>query len=153
MPLKEYLNQEKIDYQIWSHRPTFTAQQMAAEEHVPGMNVAKPVVIRADGQYYMCVLPACCRIDLEALRKQLGTGEVHLASEEEMARLFPDCELGAEPPFGNMFGLATLMDESLVSDPYIVCQSGKHDQAVRVSMKDYQQLVNPRVLSFCYHLH
>jgi len=153
MQIKEYLNREHIDYQIWSHQPTFTAQQMAAEEHTPGMNVAKPVIVRGDERYYMCVLPACCRVDLEALRGQLGASEVHLATEEEMTQLFPDCEIGAEPPFGNLFGLPTLLDESLVPDDYIVCQAGKHDQAVRLSMKDYRQLVNPRVLTFGYHLH
>jgi Ala-tRNA(Pro) deacylase len=153
MEITEYLNSERINYELYSHRPAFTSQQMAAEEHIPGMNVAKPVIVLADGKYYMCVLPACCKVDLEVLRSQLGANKVTLASEEEMAGLFPDCDLGAEPPFGNVFGLATLMDESLSSDEYIVCQAGRHNRAVRIGMRDYKELVSPQVLSFSYRLH
>jgi len=153
MEITEYLNSERINYELYSHRPAFTSQQMAAEEHIPGMNVAKPVIVLADGKYYMCVLPACCKVDLEVLRSQLGANKVTLASEEEMAGLFPDCDLGAEPPFGNVFGLATLMDESLSSDEYIVCQAGRHNWAVRIGMRDYKELVSPQVLSFSYRLH
>ena len=153
MHITQYLDYHKVNYQICSHRPTFTAQHMAAEEHVPGMNVAKPVIVQADGKYYMCVLPACCKVDLDMLRCQLGAGEVQLAGEEEMARLFPECEVGAEPPFGNVYGMTTLMDISLGKDGYIICPAGQHDRAVRINLKDYENLVHPRVLEFSYHLH
>jgi len=153
MQVKEYLDQKKVKYQVCSHRPTFTAQQMAAEEHVPGMDVAKPVIIQADGKYYMCVLPACCKVDLEMLRSALDAGEIQLADEKEMAKLFPDCELGAEPPFGNLFNMPTLMDDTLGKDGFIVCQAGKHDQALRINLQDYEKLVHPQVMHFSYHLH
>ncbi|KPK74370.1 MAG: hypothetical protein AMJ79_14340 [Phycisphaerae bacterium SM23_30] len=153
MQVTEYLDKNKIKYQVCSHRPTFTAQHMAAEEHVPGMDVAKPVLVQADGKYYMCVLPACCKVDLDKLRTQLDAGDVHLATEKEMAKIFPDCELGAEPPFGSMFNLETLMDKSLGADGYIVCQAGSHEQAVRLDLEDYKKLTQPRILEFCYHLH
>jgi Ala-tRNA(Pro) deacylase len=153
MQITEYLEKNKVGYQVCSHRPTFTAQHMAAEEHVPGMDVAKPVVVQADGKYYMCVLPACCKVDLDMLREQLGVGEVHLATEKEMAKLFPDCELGAEPPFGDMFDMDTLMDKGLGKDGYVVCQAGTHEQAVRINLDDYKNLTKPRILEFSYHLH
>ena len=153
MKLTEYLDQQKVTYQVCSHRPAFTAQRMAAEEHIPGANVAKPVVVQADGRYYMCVLPACCKVDLEMLRSQLGAGEIQLASEEELTRLFPECELGAEPPFGNIFGMVTLMDKDLGKNGYIVCQAGQHDQAIRINLRDYEMVVHPRVMHFGYHLH
>ena len=97
--------------------------------------------------------PACCKVDLEMLRCQLGAGELHLASEKEMAQLFPECQLGAEPPFENIFGMATIMDKNLAPDRYIVFQAGKHDQAIRLNMQDYNKLVLPRTLEFSYHLH
>jgi Ala-tRNA(Pro) deacylase len=153
MQVKEYLDQQKVKYQVCSHRPTFTAQQMAAAEHVPGMDVAKPVIIQADGKYYMCVLPACCKVDLEMLRSALDVGEIQLADEKEMAKLFPDCELGAEPPFGNLFDMPTIMDDTLGKDGFIVCQAGKHDQALRINLQDYEKLVHPQVMHFSYHLH
>lgn len=153
MEVTEYLKQNNVKYQLRSHRPAYTAQRMAAEEHVPGMNVAKPVIVQADGKYYMCVLPACCKVDLEALRNRLGAGEVQLASEREMVKLFPDCELGAEPPLGNLFEMVTLMDENLLPDDYIIFQSGQHDQSVKIAMDDYKKLAQPRILNFSYHLH
>ena len=153
MDITEFLDQNEVKYQRRSHYPTYSAQQMAAQEHTPGMNVAKPVIIQADGKYYMCVLPACCKIDLELLRNRLGAFEVHLAKEQDLEMLFPDCELGAEPPFGNMFGMTTLMDKSLSHDNFILCQAGKHNQAIQLSLKDYQKLVRPRLLDFSYHLH
>jgi len=84
---------------------------------------------------------------------KLGAGDVLLASEEEMAKLFPDCELGAEPPFGNMFGMITLMDVGLGKDGYLICPAGAHDRAVRIDLKDYENLVHPRIMEFSYHLH
>jgi len=153
MQITNYLEQHNVHYQLRSHKPAFTAQQIAAEEHIPGMYVAKPVVVQADGKYYMCVLPACCKIDLNQLRGHLNAGEIQLANEKEMAKLFPDCEIGAEPPFGNMFNMTTLVDKSLEPDDYIVFQAGQHDQAVQIKMKDYKQLVSPKILNFSYHLH
>jgi Ala-tRNA(Pro) deacylase len=153
MQITDFLDQNRVDYQVFTHRPAYSSQHLAAEEHVSGMNVAKPVIVQADGEYYMCVLPACCKIDLEQLRLALNASEIHLADEQEMAELFPDCELGAEPPFGNLYGLRTLMDKSLRSDPYLLCQAGKHEQAIRIHLRDYQMLVQPQMIDFSYHLH
>jgi Ala-tRNA(Pro) deacylase len=150
MKVVEFLENSSAKYEVTKHQPTYSAQQMAAAEHVPGREVAKPVLVKADGQYYMCVLPACCKVDLDALKQDLHVDQVVLAGEDEMSKLFADCELGAEPPFGNLYGLETLMDESLEADEYIVFQAGTHEQAIRIAMADYKKLVSPLVLSFSY---
>jgi Ala-tRNA(Pro) deacylase len=151
MRVTEYLEKQGVEYEVREHRSTFTAQQMAAEEHVPGMTVAKPVVVRADNKFYMCVLPACYKIDFDLLKEQLGARQVELADEKEMAGIFGDCALGAEPPFGNLYQLETIMDQSLEDDYEIVFQSGTHEQAIRISMDEYKRLVQPKILAFSYH--
>jgi Ala-tRNA(Pro) deacylase len=151
MRVTEYLEEQGVKYEIREHRSTFTAQQMAAEEHVPGMTVAKPVVVKADNKYYMCVLPACCKIDFDVLKEQMGVRQIELADEKEMVQIFGDCALGAEPPFGNLYKLDTIMDQSLEDDDEIVFQGGTHEQAIRIAMTDYQKLVRPRILAFSYH--
>ena len=150
MKVIEFLDSVSAKYEVMQHRPTFTAQQMAAAEHVPGINVAKPVVVKADEEYYMCVLPACYKVDLDALKRQLGAGKVELADESEMAKLFGGCELGAEPPFGGLYGLLTLVDKTLEADEYIVFQGGTHDSAVKMKMNEYKRIANARLLSFSY---
>lgn len=152
MNVTEYLDSKNVHYEISQHRPTFTAQQMAAEEHVPGMNVAKPVLVNADDTFYLCVLPACCKIDMDMLKKGIGVGKIRLADEAEMARMFGDCALGAEPPFGDLFGLETVMDSKLQDDSYIIFQAGTHELAVRMDLSDYKNLANPRIFSFSYHM-
>lgn len=151
MKVIDFLEDVSARYEVTQHRPTFTAQQMAAEEHVSGMAVAKPVVIRAGDCYYMCVLPACCKIDLDVLKDQLGVEEVTLADEGEMAKLFPDSALGAEPPFGSLYDLETIMDKTLEADDYIVFQGGTHEQAIKMDMDEYRRIAVPKVLSFSYH--
>jgi len=151
MPVIEYLKKMGVKYEVTEHRPTFTAQEMAAEEHEPGMQVAKPVVIKADDKYYMCVLPAPYKIDMDALKSRLDAKKLQLAQEKELAKLFPDCDLGAEPPFGNLYNLPTIMDKVMESDEQILFQAGTHDKAIRISMVDYKKLVEPKILSFSYH--
>ena len=119
---------------------------------VPGMAVAKPVVVRADKKFYLCVLPACCKIDFDALKAALKAKQVALADEDDMAGLFEDCTLGSEPPFGHLYGLETLMDASLDKDPFIVFQAGTHELAIRMDMEDYKKLAKPRALNFSYHM-
>ena len=151
MKVVDYLDEVSASYEITQHRPTFTAQQMAAEEHVPGMAVAKPVIVKTGDAYYMCVLPACCKIDLDALKSHLGVRQVELADETEMAKLFPDSALGAEPPFGSLYDLETIMDKTLEADEYIVFQGGTHEQAIRMDMAEYRRIAQPKVLAFSYH--
>ena len=152
MRVIEFLEKEKVRYKLSEHPPAFTAQQMAAAEHEPGRFVAKPVIVKADGKCIMCVLSACCKIELGQLKDKLGAGSVELADETEIGRMFDDCELGAEPPFGNLYDLPVVMDKALEQDDHIAFQAGTHDKAIRMSMDDYRKLVEPKVLEFSYHM-
>jgi len=152
MRVIEFLDKAGVKYKITKHKSTFTAQHMAAEEHEPGRFVAKPVIVKADDKYVMCVLAAPYKIDLGALKKQLRAKSAKLAKEEEIGKLFPDCDLGAEPPFGNLYDLPTVMDKAMEQHDHIVFQAGSYEKAIRMSMDDYQKLVAPKVLEFSYHV-
>ena len=152
MQVREFLNNSSVNYEVLDHVPVFTAQQIAAIEHEPGKFVAKPVIVNADGKHIMCVLAACCKIDLGSLKKQLGAQKVELADEKEIGEIFDDCELGAEPPFGNLYNLPVIIDKMLASDDHILFQAGTHQQAIRLGMKDYKKLVEPSVMDFSYHM-
>jgi Ala-tRNA(Pro) deacylase len=150
MKVIDYLEKVSADYELSEHRPTFTAQEMAAEEHVPGINVAKPVIVKADGLYYLCVLPASYKLDITALKNQIGAYSIDLIEETEMASLFPDCDLGAEPPLGSLYGLPTILDSSLDKDEYIVFQGGTHDMAIKMNMDEYKRVTDPQILKISY---
>ena len=152
MNLQSYLDELGVHYRISRHSIVFTAQDLAMHEHVPGQQVVKPVVVRADGQFVMCALPASHRIDLQALRIQLEAAEVVLADENSLGGLFPDCEVGAEPPIGRLYGMTTLMDESLIADDRVTFQAGAHDQAITMSLADYRRIAQPEVAYFGRHL-
>jgi Ala-tRNA(Pro) deacylase len=152
MKVLDFLDEVSADYELSRHDPTFTAQQMAAEEHVSGMNVAKPVIINADGEYYMCVLPACCKIDFDLLKREIGACEISLAEEGKLSGLFDDCSLGAEPPFGKLYGMLTLMDRTLDAGDHIVFQAGTHEDCIHMSTAEFKRLVGPRILDFSYHM-
>ena len=151
MRVIEYLNKSGVKYETKVHKPVFTTQRIAAEEHEPGKFVAKPVIVKADGNYIMCVLAACYMIDLRNLKSVLGAKKLELITEDEMAKLFDDCEPGAEPPFGNLYNITTIMDKALEKDDHIVFQAGSHDKAVKMSLADYKKLVSPKVMEFSYH--
>jgi Ala-tRNA(Pro) deacylase len=152
MEVIKFLKKSGVKYEVTKHKPAFSAQEMAAVEHEPGKYVAKPVIVKADGKYVMCVLSACYKIDMRALKKQLGAKKVSLAEEKEMGKLFDDCDIGAEPPFGNLYDLPTIIDKALEKDDHITFQAGSHEKAIRMSMDDYRKLVNPQVLEFSYHV-
>lgn len=152
MSVIEFLDKSGVNYEVTEHKPTFTAQGMAAAEHEPGRHVAKPVIVKADGKYVMCVLSASCKIDLRALKSQLGAKSVELAAEEDIGRICGDCELGAEPPFGNLYDLPTIIDKLLDQQDHIVFQAGTHEKAIQMNTADYRKLVAPKVLEFSYHV-
>jgi Ala-tRNA(Pro) deacylase len=152
MNVQNYLDQMGVNYRLSRHDTTFTAQDLAAAEHVSGRKVIKPVIVKADGQFVMCALPASHRIDLDTLREQLQVREVELAQEAELQQCFPDCELGAEPPIGRMFGMPTLMDESLFADDRVTFQAGTHRDSVTMSLADYRRVAMPEVGYFGKHL-
>ncbi|GAH47461.1 unnamed protein product [marine sediment metagenome] len=152
MRVTEFLDKSGVKYEVTEHEPAFTAQQMAAVEHEPGKYVAKPVIVKADDKYVMCVLSACYKVDLRALKKQLGAKSVEIVEEKEIEKIFPDCELGAAPPFGNLYDLPTYMDKAMEEDDHIMFQGGSHEKSIRMSMDDYRKLVAPEVLEFSYHV-
>lgn len=146
MQVIEFLKKAGVSYQLSQHPSVFTAQQVAAVEHEPGRFVAKPVLVKADGKFLLCVLPAPGKIDLEKLKQQTGAKSVLLADEKDMIQIFADCELGAEPPLGKLYNLPTIMDKGLEKDDHIVFQAGTHEQAVHMSLSDYKKLAEPQIL-------
>ena len=145
MKLEQLLQERGIGYEKHKHRLTYTAQRMAAEEHVSGYDVAKPVVVKSGDTFTMCVVPACLRLDLERVAGVLKQPQVRLATEAEMESLFPDCELGAEPPVGTMFGMKTIMDEQLRDHEHLTMQAGTHTEAVKLRRQDWEKLCEPMV--------
>ena len=152
MNVQSYLDEMGVSYRLSHHPLTYTAQDLASVEHVPGRQVIKAVVVQADGRFVMCALPACHRIDLGALREQLNAGDVKLADEQKLGELFPDCELGAEPPIGRMYNLPTIMDESLTADSRVMFQAGTHTDSVSMSLAEYRRVAQPEMGYFCRHL-
>jgi Ala-tRNA(Pro) deacylase len=150
--LQEYLDEHNIKYQVLTHSLAYTAQEVAQVQHIPGKQMAKVVMVKTDkGQPVMLVLPASHKVDFDRLRDVLGT-RVELEQEREFRDLFPGCETGAEPPFGNLFHLDTLVDTSLTEDEEIVFNAGSHWQTARMRYDDYARLVRPRIATFAKHL-
>ncbi len=141
--VREYLISHGVGYEIEHHPPAFTAQEIAAAEHVPGHKFAKPVIINADGRLIMAVLSANRLLDLEKVKSTLGSDDVRLAREEEFAPIFDDCERGAEPPFGNLYGLPTIVDIDLTTEE-ITFNAGSHTETMKMSTIEYLGLVHPQ---------
>ncbi|QDV90130.1 YbaK / prolyl-tRNA synthetases associated domain protein [Phycisphaerae bacterium RAS2] len=143
MQLEKLLRKEKIPFEKKTHRTAFTSQELAAAEHIPGRFVAKPVLVKGDKGFAMCVIAACDRLDLARAAQALGEPRVELATEQEMRIVCPDCEIGAEPPIGRLFNLKTVMDERLSNDTYLVMQAGTHTEAVKLLREDWERVCNP----------
>jgi Ala-tRNA(Pro) deacylase len=145
--LQEILDRNNIRYTIMSHSPAYTAAAIAAVTHTPGKEIAKSVIVLVDGALAMVVLPGSKHVDLGALKKAMGAKEVSLAHEHQFAHVFPDCEVGAMPPFGNLYGVPVYIDQSLSEDNEIAFNAGSHRVLLRMAFSDYQNLVKPLVLS------
>jgi len=152
MTIQTFLDEMGINYRTSRHPVAFTAQELASAEHVPGRQVIKPVVVKADGRFVMCALPASHHVDLAALRAQLDAQEVHLVNERKLSELFPDCELGAEPPIGRLYDMETIMDESVLADARVTFQAGTHSDAVTMSLVDYRRAAQAEMGYFGRHL-
>lgn len=145
--LTQYLEENNAKYAVLTHPKTYTASETAESTRIPGKKMAKAVIAQVDGDMKMIVLPATHEVDFNRIRDVLQAEEVRLADEDEFRDLFPDCEVGAMPPFGNLYDIDTLVDESLSDGEEIVFNAGSHREAVRMSYKDFEKLVNPQVLS------
>jgi Ala-tRNA(Pro) deacylase len=146
--LQELLEREGVPYEASTHPPAYTAQEVAEAEHVPGREVAKVVVVRGTRGFALFVAPAPYKLDLQRVRDVLADPEARLATEQEFRDLFPRCEIGAMPPFGNLFGLPVYVDPSLAQDESIVFNAGTHTHTVRVRYTDFARIVQPRVAAF-----
>ena len=143
--LREYLEQHHVRYEELSHPQAFTAQETAEAQHIHGREMAKVVIVRSGADFAMIVLPAPCRVDLERAAAVLGKSPLMLATEDQFANLFPGCEPGAMPPFGNLYGLPVWVDRALTRDEQIVFNAGTHTQTVRMRYADFAHLVQPKV--------
>jgi Ala-tRNA(Pro) deacylase len=130
------------------HPVAYTAHQVASLAHIPEKEVAKTVMVKVDGDLAMAVVPASHDVDLEVLEAQLQADRVRLSGEPEFRKLFPDCETGAMPPFGNLYGLKVYVDESLTKDAEIAFEAGSHRELIRMNYSDFETLVQPDVLRF-----
>jgi Ala-tRNA(Pro) deacylase len=143
--LKAMLDDAKVQYDVYTHPLAYTAQEVAAKQHVSGRELAKVVMLKVDGALVMGVLPGSLKVHLNTARANLAAAELELATEDEFAARFPECEIGAEPPFGNLFGLKVVVDPALEKDEYIYFNAGNHAQTVRIKYKDFAALVKPQV--------
>jgi Ala-tRNA(Pro) deacylase len=150
--LVEYLDENGAIYAAIRHPKAYTAQEVAAQLHCKGKDMVKTVVVKAGRQSLLAVLPSTHRVDFDLLSKALQFEDVRLASEPEFQILFPECEPGAMPPFGNLYGLPVLCEESLTQDEVIHFNAGTHTDAMRMRFEDFRRLVKPRVARFATHL-
>ena len=146
--LKTYLDENKIKYITIKHSSAYTAQEIAAIAHIPGKDLAKTVIIKIDGKMAMAVLPASYKVSFDDLKDTLGVKEVRLAYEQEFIDKFPDCEVGAMPPFGNIYGLDVFVADSLVDDEEIAFNACNHTELIKMNFSDFERLVKPKRIKF-----
>jgi Ala-tRNA(Pro) deacylase len=144
--LKEFLDSHNVKYTTISHSEAYTAQEVAASAHIPGKELAKTVIVKIDGQMAMAVLPAAHRVDFDLLKRTAEAKRVELASEQEFKDLFPECEVGAMPPFGNLYGMAVYAADALAEDEAIAFNAGTHRELIRLPYRDFERLVQPKVM-------
>ncbi|MDP6499572.1 MAG: YbaK/EbsC family protein [Candidatus Marinimicrobia bacterium] len=146
--IKDYLDTNHIHYTAISHSPAYTAQTIAATAHVSGKEFAKTVVVKLDGKLTMAVLPANYRIDFDRLKKVTGAKEATLATEQEWEECFPECEVGAMPPLGNLYDMDVFVTKSLSEDKEISFNAGTHTELIQMKYRDFENLVHPHIEHF-----
>ena len=146
--LKEFLDKEGVKYVSIGHSPAYTAQEIAASAHVRGQELAKAVIVKLDGKIAMAVLPASFGVDFKLLAAAAGAKKAELATEEDFRNAFPECELGAMPPFGNLYGVPVYADKRLSADKEIAFNAGSHKELVKLSYADFERLARPVISEF-----
>jgi len=144
--LKEYLDSQAVKYVKIIHSQAYTAQEIAASAHIRGKELAKTIIVIIEGKMAMAVLPASYSIDFDYFRKEIGVKEIGLASEGQFKDMFPDCEVGSMPPFGNLYGMEVYVDLHLTEDKEIAFNAGDHTELFRLSYEDFARLVKPKVV-------
>ncbi|MHC5114600.1 MAG: aminoacyl-tRNA deacylase [Planctomycetota bacterium] len=145
--LKEFLDRNNIAYVTFTHSPAYTAQGIAQSAHVPGKELAKSVILKVDGKLVMGVLPATDKVNVDVFREAIGADTVEIATEKEFANTFPGCELGAMPPFGNLWEVPVYVSQRLTEDESIVFNAGTHTELIRMHYTDFERLVKPKVVA------
>ncbi len=146
--LKDFLDSNGIKYVTIGHSRAYTAQEVAASSHIPGKELAKTVMVKIDGEMAMVVLPASRSVDFSLLKQTLEAKNVELATEQEFQGMFPECEVGAMPPFGNLYGMKVYVSKSLTEDEQIAFNAGSHTELIKLAYKDFENLVKPEVVEF-----
>jgi len=146
--LREFLDNQNIRYVTITHSTAYTAQEIAASAHIQGKELAKTVIVKIDGKMAMAVLPASYKVDFDLLKKVTKASKVELATEQEFKDMFPGCDIGAMPPFGNLYGMEVLVAESLAEDEEIAFNAGSHAELIRLAYRDFERLVKPVVARF-----
>jgi Ala-tRNA(Pro) deacylase len=148
--LKEFLDSQQVKYVTIQHSPAYTAQEIAASAHVRGKELAKTVMVTLDGRMAMVVLPASRKIGFDLLREASGAENAQLAGERAFSDMFPGCEVGAMPPFGNLYGVEVYVSKLLADDKEIVFNAGSHTELIRLAYDDFVRLVNPKVARLAF---
>jgi Ala-tRNA(Pro) deacylase len=148
--LKEFLNSQHVKFVAINHSPAYTAQEIAALAHVRGKELAKTVMVKLDNKMAMAVLPASLKVNIERLQEASGAGQVDVASEKEFKDMFPDCEIGGMPPFGNLYGMEVYASHRLAEDAEIAFNAGSHTELIRMAYKDFERLVKPKVVNISF---
>ncbi len=146
--LKDFLDEHQVKYVVISHSRAFTIQEVAAQTHIPGKELAKTVIVDIDGETAMAVVPGSQKVDLALLRDALGAERVTLVKEAAFRDRFPECDPGAMPPFGNLYGMPVYVADTLTEDEEIAFNAGSHTQLVKMAYRDFERLVRPRVMRF-----
>jgi Ala-tRNA(Pro) deacylase len=148
--LLEYLDENGASYELFEHAEAYTAQEIADEAHISGKQFAKTVMVKLDGRMAMAVLPAANKVNFTLLMQAAGAEAISLAAEPEFKELFPDCDLGAMPPFGNLYGMEVWVAGSLGETPEIVFNAGTHTELIRMRYADFERLVKPKTARFSF---
>lgn len=150
--ITSFLDENDVQYETFEHPAAYTAQEIAGKQHVPGKDIVKSVIVKVDGNIIMCVMPAIHLVDFDTLKNIIGGQDIRLATEEEIANIFPDYEVGAEPPFGHLYGLKVFVDKFLEEDEYILFNAGTHTDLIKIKFSDYMKLADATVADFGVHI-
>lgn len=149
--LRNFLDSNKAHYQTINHPIAFSALELSEITHIPGNHLAKSVIVKTPTKMLMCVVRANDVVDIELLKKALDQKDISLATEQEFAREFPDCEVGAMPPFGNLYEMDVYVSDDLAKDKEIFFNAGNHSEVIKLSYKEYNELVHPKIVRITAH--
>jgi len=149
LPCEVFLREQQVPFSVHHHAPAFSAQRLAKVEHVPGRMVMKVVIVMAADRLVMLCLPAICRVNMLRVMDAVGTDDVRLAREGEFAAAFPDCEIGAMPPIGNLYRMPVIADRLLLADDRIIFPAGTHTETFEMAYTDFARIVRPMVADLC----